>query len=810
MTDASANAAELLAEMAWVRTLARALVRNASDGDDLAQDVASEWLRGGPGWARGDGLRGWLAARLRQRAVDHARRDQARQRRELATAAGAPAAAGAPVDEMLARLERQRRVADAVRDLAEPFRTAVLLRYLDELSIADVAVRTGVTEVAVRKRLQRGLAMLRERLDGAFGAPAVVWASWLSAPTAAATTAAATSSTLATISGVSLMMGKLTAVSVVLVAALVVWWAPWRVDDPLRAEVGGHGVVVPAADRGELPIAAERIAAPTANARDGAPAATDAAAVPGDAETGFAIGGRVFVDDQPGLPTGIAIVAHGAPAAASIAFAAGGWSLRTADAGPWTLWVTSPATVPAQIPLPTLPLAAGSTFDLHLSSGRTLDLTFVDAAGAPLAGMPFVCCLSIELSRSAGRVISNGAEQELRADDAGRALVRGVPEQGHAFVTVDTTKRRRLMKIGGTRGLENTTTGAPIWELALVPSLPQRIEARIVAERPIGEAFAPGRVPAWANAPGREVAVVVYEETIFGDRRRDLFYVAVDAQGAFELRATAPSRHRIWLEQGDGTLLSDQLTVAFDHPGAHPEIVFAPRQVREVMLHVINVPARGQLEVRVVGEGEKTTVACRGGVLDVPVHLVGEQPVRVALAASGEPTKNTWQVSLPTEAWANGVVTVDLAGSWRRLELADDVVGAAFAGGQEVQVALLPCRDGEPSTGEAVTAIVGGGLPGMAVHVPFGRHVFACVLADGRRLWGVVETGVADGERLVLRPRTQNVPAEALRPGVRLDEIDGCSLRRLPAALRTIAVGEGDETVALPIDGVWSRSEAPR
>ncbi len=157
-------------------------------------------------------------------------------------------------------------------------------------------------------------------------------------------------------------------------------------------------------------------------------------------------------------------------------------------------------------------------------------------------------------------------------------------------------------------------------------------------------------------------------------------------------------------------------------------------------------------------------------------------------------------------------VTVDLAGSWRRLELAEDVVGAAFAGGQEVQVALLPCRDGEPSTGEVVTAIVGGGLSGMAVHVPFGRHVFTCVLADGRSLWGVVENGVADGdgERLVLRPRSQNVPAAALRPGVRLDEVEGCSLRRLPEALRRIAVGEGDATVALPIDGVWSRVDAPR
>lgn len=53
---------------------------------------------------------------------------------------------------------------EAVRELREPYRTAILLRFWEGLSPEQIARRTGVTTRAVHSRLYRGLALLRERL----------------------------------------------------------------------------------------------------------------------------------------------------------------------------------------------------------------------------------------------------------------------------------------------------------------------------------------------------------------------------------------------------------------------------------------------------------------------------------------------------------------------------------------------------------------------------------------------------------------------------------------------------------------------
>jgi len=57
------------------------------------------------------------------------------------------------------------RVARAVRTLDEPYRTAILLRYFEDLPPPAIAARLGAPLETVRTRLRRGLALLRERLD---------------------------------------------------------------------------------------------------------------------------------------------------------------------------------------------------------------------------------------------------------------------------------------------------------------------------------------------------------------------------------------------------------------------------------------------------------------------------------------------------------------------------------------------------------------------------------------------------------------------------------------------------------------------
>lgn len=97
--------------------------------------------------------------RLSRDAATRQRHERAAARDEIVPAS----------DELVAREELRRRVADAVLALDEPYRTTVALVYLDERPMAEVAERTGVAEGAVRVRLHRAREQLRRRLDREFG-----------------------------------------------------------------------------------------------------------------------------------------------------------------------------------------------------------------------------------------------------------------------------------------------------------------------------------------------------------------------------------------------------------------------------------------------------------------------------------------------------------------------------------------------------------------------------------------------------------------------------------------------------------------
>ena len=61
--------------------------------------------------------------------------------------------------------ERSRIVRDAIDRLSESYRTIIMMRYLKELSTAEVATMLGITEGAVRVRLHRACNALREQLS---------------------------------------------------------------------------------------------------------------------------------------------------------------------------------------------------------------------------------------------------------------------------------------------------------------------------------------------------------------------------------------------------------------------------------------------------------------------------------------------------------------------------------------------------------------------------------------------------------------------------------------------------------------------
>ena len=165
----TADPQTLLAQREWVRRVARALVADANAADDLEQDLWVGLLERPP--RPRSSLRGWLAAALHHRFLNVKRADARRARHELAASR---AEAVAP-EQVVEEADAHRRVVDIVMELAEPYRTAVLLRFFQDLPPGEIARRLGVPTETVRTRLRRALALVRERLDAQTGSDRAAW-----------------------------------------------------------------------------------------------------------------------------------------------------------------------------------------------------------------------------------------------------------------------------------------------------------------------------------------------------------------------------------------------------------------------------------------------------------------------------------------------------------------------------------------------------------------------------------------------------------------------------------------------------------
>jgi len=167
--------AQKLAEHAdFVRRVACALVRDPTDADDVAQETCLAALRSGPG--QPEALRAWLRSTARNIACKLHRARARRTARERGAPRPEPAETTALIVE---RLQTQRVVVDAVLELDEPCRTALLLRYYEDLGPRQIALRQGVPLDTVRSWLRRGLSRLRARLDAEHGGDRSAWCSAL-------------------------------------------------------------------------------------------------------------------------------------------------------------------------------------------------------------------------------------------------------------------------------------------------------------------------------------------------------------------------------------------------------------------------------------------------------------------------------------------------------------------------------------------------------------------------------------------------------------------------------------------------------
>jgi len=140
-----------------------ARVNDPHDADDLTQDVLLKVQAQIADFADDDKLPAWIFTAARNEVIDHYR----------ARAARARAASGGDVDTLPDETPNERAnalreltpcLAGMIRQLPEPYRTAMRLADLEGLDHQDLADRTGVSLTAAKSRVRRARQHLREMI----------------------------------------------------------------------------------------------------------------------------------------------------------------------------------------------------------------------------------------------------------------------------------------------------------------------------------------------------------------------------------------------------------------------------------------------------------------------------------------------------------------------------------------------------------------------------------------------------------------------------------------------------------------------
>jgi RNA polymerase sigma-70 factor (ECF subfamily) len=147
----------IIAEIPHLRRYARALLRDPVEADDLVQSCLERALGRFHLWRPGSNLRPWLFTIMHNLFIN-AQRQKGRSPAQVPfdELARPPAQAAPQEGAMAARL-----IAQALQQLTEDQRAAILLVGLEELSYAEAARVLGVPQGTLMSRLHRGRERLR-------------------------------------------------------------------------------------------------------------------------------------------------------------------------------------------------------------------------------------------------------------------------------------------------------------------------------------------------------------------------------------------------------------------------------------------------------------------------------------------------------------------------------------------------------------------------------------------------------------------------------------------------------------------------
>jgi len=161
---------QVLEHLDMLYAVALNLTRNAADAEDLTQNAVVKALRFHDKFKEGTYIKAWLLTILRNTFINEYRR---RSRQPLQVELSGTEAADAPVtppasaeaaqvEAMLELLDDE--VRQAVAELPDDFRNAVIMADLQEKSYKEIAGIMGCPIGTVMSRLYRGRKILREQL----------------------------------------------------------------------------------------------------------------------------------------------------------------------------------------------------------------------------------------------------------------------------------------------------------------------------------------------------------------------------------------------------------------------------------------------------------------------------------------------------------------------------------------------------------------------------------------------------------------------------------------------------------------------
>ncbi len=209
------NIEAILRQDDWLRRMARSLVQDPHTADDLVQDA---WLADLEGGEAARDKRSWLGV-VMYRAGSKTFRTRRNQRERAESAAHLREHSASATDDVVGDRELRSLVAEELLALPEPQRTALHLVYVADLSVTEAGRRMGVAKSTASQRVDRGLEMLRQRIDSAYGGDRRSWCVALLPWASAARKAPATIG----VPSLAAVVGVLAGVALVLGLAWLAW-----------------------------------------------------------------------------------------------------------------------------------------------------------------------------------------------------------------------------------------------------------------------------------------------------------------------------------------------------------------------------------------------------------------------------------------------------------------------------------------------------------------------------------------------------------------------------------------------------------